>query len=120
MRRSTPAAASPRARPLATLPAWMASGRKRAAASSPPPPGEIAHGFRFEVRRHASAPPSADAGAAADAAAGGCWIEVVLLESRGPPGAATAAFWRFAHGVRNDVVRDTRRWRRQAQKEGSA
>ena len=95
------------------------SGRKRAAASSPPPPGEIAHGFRFEVRRHASAPPSADAGAA-DAAAGGCWIEVVLLESRGPPGAATAAFWRFAHGVRNDVVRDTRRWRRQAQKEGSA
>ena len=93
------------------------SGRKRAAASSPPPPGEIAHGFRFEVRRHASAPPSADAGAAADAAAGGCWIEVVLLESRGPPGAATAAFWRFAHGVRNDVVRDTRRWRRQAQKE---
>ena len=94
------------------------SGRKRAAASSPPPPGEIAHGFRFEVRRHAGAA-SADAGAVADAAAGGCWIEVVLLESRGPPGAATAAFWRFAHGVRNDVVRDAR-WRRQAQKEGSS
>ena len=59
--------------------------------------------------------PMAGGNSAEDAAAGGCWIEVVLLESRGPPGAATAAFWRFAHGVRNDVVRDTRRWRRQAQ-----
>uniref|UniRef100_A0A7S2BJW4 Uncharacterized protein n=1 Tax=Haptolina brevifila TaxID=156173 RepID=A0A7S2BJW4_9EUKA len=35
----------------------------------------------------------------------------VVLEAT-PRGEASAAFWRFAEQLRNDVVRDTRKWRR--------
>ena len=39
-------------------------------------------------------------------------LEVVLIAT--PRGEASSAFWRVADQIRNDVVRDTRKWRRSA------
>ena len=67
------------------------------------------------------APASTAQGAGSDEG-GGMWVEIAFLpemsdasdDSAPKPSAAKplAAFWPFAERVRNDVVRDTRKWRR--------
>ena len=41
------------------------------------------------------------------------FVEVLMCGSVGRSGKAIAAFWQLAERVRNDIVRDTRKWRRQ-------
>ena len=45
----------------------------------------------------------------------GLQLEVVLVAT--PRGEGSPAFWRIADQIRNDVVRDTRKWRRAARRE---
>eukprot|EP00966_Prymnesium_polylepis_P262739 6068699-Prymnesium_polylepis.1 len=74
--------------------------------------------FGFEVRLHAARPEHCDergGSQGGEGADGGLWAEVVLVAASGgdaADAAAKEAFWPFAERVRNDVVRDTRRWRR--------
>ena len=93
--------------------------------------------FVFEVRLVRSPPHTDGTGGAADAAGGGgeggggggggesgeggeggegggLSVQVHLCEGHG---AAAASFWAWAERLRNDVVRDTRKWRRLAARE---
>ena len=53
---------------------------------------------------------------AADAAGGGSELSVQVHLCEGH-GAAAASFWAWAERLRNDVIRDTRKWRRLAARE---
>ena len=72
--------------------------------------------FVFEVRLLRSPPHTDATSSAADAAgdSGELSVQVHLCEGHG---AAAASFWAWAERLRNDVVRDTRKWRRLAARE---
>ena len=72
--------------------------------------------FVFEVRLVRSPPHTDATGGAADAAGGGSELSVQVHLCEGH-GAAAASFWAWAERLRNDVIRDTRKWRRLAARE---
>jgi 23S rRNA A1618 N6-methylase RlmF len=86
---------------------------------SPLTPPECAFLFRVElfrcpVRQHGS---SDAAGTSAKDNGEGIWLRLRLTLEASTKGEASAAFWRFADQLRNDVARDTRKWRRRSQGE---
>ena len=73
--------------------------------------------FAFRVEHLPSH--SSTAGSAARVPAGE-WPSVRVVLEQSTKGEASAAFWRFAERMRNDVVRDTRQWRRRGVAPGIA
>jgi len=63
--------------------------------------------FRVELTAH---PPLTTQPDETEPPSSGPWLRVELEAST--TGQASAAFWRFAERLRNDVMRDTRKWRR--------
>lgn len=97
------------------LPAAAAAAEKEAVATS------ARSTLAFEVFLHESEPceisRSTDAiGVGTDRAGHHCagdsrWVQVCLCAGKGE---CVGAFWEFSERMRNDVVRDTRKWRRKA------
>ena len=71
----------------------------------------------FEVRLHATRPQASPARPVpeSEGALESSWLEVVCLPGSGRGqqlGTQLTAFWPLAERIRNDIVRDTRKWRR--------